>query len=912
MAQLSQLLSRLPEGKSIHMSTMGHVLWVCWHDKLPPAVGQTMLTYGGMLVGEESEQAVWFFFTDDVFLALARLVIWGNFNDLPVSIELFPGRLELSRKGEASLSLEGALRVQEMMVLDKLEVWIHPKSRDGRNALPGITFKRRPGRQGMASVDWAEPEVDVRMPYSSSQAWYAILHPLGSPLDKAYQEGWYAMFKRIDALLQDLKMKFIVNENFVMIAVDNLLVLRNFLREYLRTFGKEEGGEPGWPCVCVVADRQNFNFNIDLPNKINLQWDRLTPDFPYVSYRNAYLLGEGFTVRDLRFTEQTSMDAWCNVLLNEASISTRTIPLMMAGLLTGSAQDEMACFYCGIASHAARDCPTRNYFPSSPDVWDELANLDLDRINKGFQEIEKNLEEKGLEAYEELLEGDAEGGLLLRAVLDLTSFGQLRNVPRYWLYHMRESAEQEEKPRRDDSPAWEFLEQLARAAPEELGDLERKLVKAIGQHQRDAKLRTLHGFLCVQKNDFEHAMAHFREATGLTPSPALQAWNEYLQARLEEALGHYPTAIEHYSQIFRAMPEWRDVRYRGIVCRVKMGFGEQALDQIVRLVREDPSYFNRVLIDPGLERGRLLILGSLHDIWDEAGKKAEDEYIRINALRNRLNDWFPDDHPVQMQLGQKVRQLENISNIKNYIAFLRVVEQRPILEKELDEAVRNEVEELRNRYKFYLDVLQDIRDEASWFPFPQALRDFSNEFNEAAGIINWAFSCNFNEAEAFRQAQTSTSKLNRLLRKLKRRLKSLRFVRDATLFAMTMGRTFFFVEAVGLLTIFILVPLIVFFGENLHLGWLKRLLGENQMSIVKVLSIIVTIISLGIGALRTTLVFESKREKLLEQAREQREKAQQTRLDRVRKQRQIEAEAARQAKKAEEEHEIRRQLKERM
>ena len=58
MAQLSQLLARLPEGKDVHMSTMGHVLWVCWHNNLTPAVNQTLLNYGGMLVGEEREQAL--------------------------------------------------------------------------------------------------------------------------------------------------------------------------------------------------------------------------------------------------------------------------------------------------------------------------------------------------------------------------------------------------------------------------------------------------------------------------------------------------------------------------------------------------------------------------------------------------------------------------------------------------------------------------------------------------------------------------------------------------------------------------------------------------------------------------------------------------------------------------------------
>ena len=106
----------------MRMSTMGHVVWVCWHGKLAPAVGQTLLNYGGMLVGEEEEQALWFFFTDDVFLALARLMVWGNFNELPVSIELFPGRLQFGRKRDVSLLLDAALQAQEMLVRDSLEV----------------------------------------------------------------------------------------------------------------------------------------------------------------------------------------------------------------------------------------------------------------------------------------------------------------------------------------------------------------------------------------------------------------------------------------------------------------------------------------------------------------------------------------------------------------------------------------------------------------------------------------------------------------------------------------------------------------------------------------------------------------------------------------------------------------------
>ncbi|MBQ3058759.1 MAG: hypothetical protein IJD16_00375 [Desulfovibrio sp.] len=913
MAQLSQLLNRLPESRDVHMSTMGHVLWVCWHDTLPSAVSQTLVNYGGMLVKEEHEQALWFFFTDDVFLALARLMVWGNFNDLPVSIELFPGRLQLSSKREASLSLDGQLRAQEMLVRDDLEVWVHPKSREGINALPGITFESRPGRQGMASVDWAAPQVDVRMPYASTQAWYALLRPLGSQLDKAFQAGWSAMFKRLESLLAKHKIKFIVHETFVILAVDNLHMLRTFMRDYLQTFNKENSDAPCWPCVCVVADRKNLNFNIDLPKKIGLQWDKLMPDFPYISYRNAFLLGEGFTVRDVRYTgEQTSMDNWCNILLDQAGVSSRSIPLMMAGQLTGGSGASEGCFYCGLPGHTPVQCPTRTFYPSRPDLWDDVAGLGLDNINEAFRQIEGVLAQHGIAGFEELLEGDDDTALLLQAIMDINGPGQLRNVPRHWLYRLREPDPDEEKPARDDSPAWELLEKLSRSEAGDLPALEQEVGKAIARHQRDPRLRMVRAFLYIENNDLTRASAAFREAAGLTPAATLQAWNEYLQARLAEEQGQYGVAIEQYNQVWRVMPQWRDVQYRGIVCRVKMGFAEQILDQLIKLVREEPHYFNRVLIDPALERGRLLILSALYDIWAEARKKAEEERERILAMKARLAQWFTDDHPVLMQLGVKIKKLEGLSDVNNYIAFLKVVERRPQLEKELEDCIQREVEELRNRYKYCLDVLQEIRDEASWFPFPTVLREFSADFNESAGLINWAFASNFNDADTFKRAQGTITRLSDLLRRLKRRLRSLRMVRDGTLFALIMGKTFIWVEIIGLLLCFIGVPVIVFWGDSFYLGWLKDLLGENQWSIQKVLAIIVTIIALGVGALRTTIVFDRKREKLLEEARAQREKAQQMRLERIRRQRQAEAEHAKRIQQMEQEREQRKALKEKM
>ena len=902
MAQLSQLLSRLPGNIDVRMSTMGHVVWVSWHGRLAPAVGQTLLNYGGMLVGEEEEQSIWFFFTDDVFLALARLMVWGNFNELPVAIELFPGRLQFGRKREVNLLLDGALQAQQIVVTDALEIWIHPKSREGKKGLPGITFERRSGRQGMAAVDWASMTVDVRMPYASTQSWFAVLHPLGSPLDKAYQVGWTAMFKRLEALLQKHKIKSIVDNTFMMVAIDNLQMLRTFMRDYLHSFDKEKNETAGyWPCVSVVADRNNLNFNADLPKKIGLQWDNLMPDFPYLSYRNAYLLGDGFTVRDLRFTgEQMAMDSWCNVMLDENRLSGRSITLLMPSRLTSPSPSGTGCVYCGIHSHDSSDCPTR-FGPASnsQEVWESLAQLDIEAINEGFRTIELTLTEKGAGGYGAVLGSDDDAAVVLRSVLEINAACQLRNVPRHWLYRMREPEPGEAVPARDDSPAWDLLDKLITTSPADMPDLEKKITLAISRHQRDPRLHMVQAFAHIDRNDYARAEAALRNAAVLTPSPALQSWTEFFLARIAEEQGQFSQAIELYSQIWRVMPQWREVKYREIVCQVKMGFCEPVLDQLITLIREEPAYFNRILIDPALERGRLLILSALYDLWTEAKKCADVDRDRVNELGARIDAWFAPEHPLQLQLGEKVRGLEALGNTNNYLAYLKIVAERPNLEKEVEDCIAREVEDLRNRYKYYLDILQEIRDEASWFPFPAALREFSQEFNESAGIINRAFSCNFKEAEAFKRVQGETPHLAALLRSLRKRLQFLRMVRDGTLFGLTLLKTFMWLEAVGLLLCFVAVPVVYFWGDTLHLGWLRVILGSEPWSIQKILILIVTMVSLGTAALRTTLVFDRKKEKLLEEARQQREQAQQTRLDRIRQQRRLEAERAQKKKEAE-------------
>ncbi len=911
MPLFSNLLAKLPKLKEKRMVVQGFALWICWHDTLDPVVNQTLQNYGGMFLKEDRDQSVWFFFNTDVFLALARLSVWAKFNSLEASAQLLSARFHLGLKREVHLEVEGRLENQQMYPDDTLQIWIHERAQEHGTGLPGITFVEAQAKQGVAQAVWYGIEADTRLPYTSSQGWYAFLRPLGNPLDKGYQEQWPQMQQAVADILEKHKLKFLVHEEFIIILIENLLVLRTWLREILSLCEsiKTNNRETFWPHVNVVIDRKGFNFNSDLPNKVGLQWDKLSPDFPYMSYRTAYLLGDGFSIQDLRFSDnQNNIDSWCTVSLDNAASSFESIQVLMASQLLGN--EGICCFHCGINTHKPHECPTKALKEYAPLLTPESTGLSLNDINESFRNIEKVLSAKGINGYEKLLGTEDNAKELLETIFEINMPSQVRALPHIWLTKGRDLGKkfEVETLERDDSLVWDFFDKFCNAAREDLLPLGKNVNDAVVRNPRDMRLRTLYGFIALGLENYDLALQSFKDAATLTNIPALQAYNEYLQARTSEIQGQYMTAISQYEQVLRVIPQWRDIEYRKIVCKVKMGFGEQILQSLTKLVEDSPIHFYRAMIDPEMGRGQALVLMHLYPLWKEAESTANSEKANVMVLDQRISNWFSDTDPNFHILNQGLNELKHLAEIDNYMAYLLLASQRSQYEKRMEEYIQRQIDELLERYKLYLASVQSVRDEAAWFPFPKVLKDFSANFNEVANILNWAFTSNFQEAEVFKQAQKNTVEVEKLIVKLKQKLKILRIIRDSTLFGVTLLKTFCWIELVGLLLCFLGIPAIVMFGDYVALGWLKNILASQQWEVQKVLLGIVTVIAFALAILRSTILFEKKRDKLLQEARDQREKMQNQRLEQVRRKNKAEAERLAKERKKEEERQMRLRL----
>ncbi|GAB7080212.1 tetratricopeptide repeat protein [Megalodesulfovibrio paquesii] len=865
--QLIDLVKKLPNLANTRMLGHGHVVWVSWQGEPASAMGQTFLDYGGIRLATDRHQSLWFFFNTDVFLALARLEIWARLNPMPVFVQVMPGNLPVGYKLEVSLNLDSALGKQHAPEVDEFTVLVHPKSVEAAKSIPGLVFKDAPKTGGLAPQLWKRMEADQRLPYTTSMGWYVVLKPLGNALDKAFQSGWREYFFKIEPLTKRLKVQYITQDFFLMLPLSNLRELRQWCKEYLLMVAQaKQEGSAYWPCVQSIVEKKGLNFNTELYKKILLDWDQLAPDFPHMSYRTALLMGEGFHINDVRFkVDEGTLDDWCNVSLEASELGQEnTLHVELPTRLVVGPHGH--CFYCGQRSHPMQECPSRHLEELDSQVWEQLTLLDFSAIEKGLNEVD-GLLAKDADALNNLLRQETVPALLVRAMFEIGSVFQFRMQTSIWRAVGREYPRglQQLGPKTNDAH-WEGLSLLQHG---DLVNLDRLITKELFKNPRSLPLTMLRGFSALERGDMLRAASVFGEAEKLASTPVQQSSVVFLQGRVLEVQGKLQQASNFYKRALQVSPRWLDAAYRQSVCQVKMGFAEQAFTYFQDVITRNPNFFNYVLLDPELERGHMQMLVALSGLWAQAQQRAAEERALAEDLRDDLGKWFPEGHPYQAEMAARITEMMKLTQVENYVAYARLSQQRVALSKEMMLQVEEESRRIKKRFTNYLERLKVVRHESSWFPFPKLLVEFNKEFNFCAKSINWSHTQHFQVAENFRKAADLVETVEDKLDDLEDRLKTLKIVRDSTLFVILMFKSFLWLGLGSMIVSLLALPLLSFYGGKVGMGWAEQLTFRQQLELQGGMFVVLAIISLAVAALRTALIFDKRKERLFREAEAQ-------------------------------------------
>lgn len=886
MLEIKNILDSQAAIQEEMLTSQGVCVWIVWGQTgQPQNAADILLEAGALNIVTVLNQSLWFFFNAEVAVnSLAKLDLWGKQFSIGITAYTFPGKLSVGVDQTKVLDVPSEFRHLKTEVANtRSYIYIHPNYGSLAASIPGISIYEMKGLDQQGGINWKMVTAERRLPFSVEQGWYAFVHPLGNPIDKQFQRGWQTIFRYLESFITENKLKYSLQDNFLIVPLENLSVLRAWMRAVVSTIEtvREQHSDAYWPCLNAVLDKNNLNFTPDLPFKVNVDWNDLCPDTPYLSYKNAFILGEDFQIKDLVYSSaNTSIDSFCTVVLKDQNTEVNPFTVLLPDTLVPG---KTPCFYCGASNHGPRQCPSKNAEPVGALYFEKLNDINLSDINAAFREIDNKINKIGTKAYDELIEENNTAGKLLKAIFAINHIVQLPNLSRIWRITSRDiESDPEITAAQLADPNQILLQRFIKCSPQDMHAFERECVQLLQQNPKNWHIHCVLGFILMEKGDMDKAIQLWRDADKLCTITLHQAWLKFLIARAREVQGHYADAVEIYQHVMRLLPTWTDPQYRILVCNMKRGFTDQVCRQILEIVNKYPFFFHKVILDPELIRGQSLLVGSLQRFWKEAYNKFFVERAALEALHAKIQDWFTEEtNPIPEQT-KNVQYLLKLGEIKNYLLFLDIAKERPVLEAEVTQAIDNEISRMKTAYEKSLFKLEFIRDEMSWFALQKTLTHFNNLFNDCAKILNWAFGSDFTDPAVFRQAQEKLVVLNEQVAELEKKLNVLQMVRDITLFFLLTMRTFMklamFLLPLGLAAIFASL----FFGGQMGLGQMQGIIKSNFWPLIKVVFSIALMLSLGLASLKTTVVFEKKRREMIEKAREMREQKQKARVEKAR------------------------------
>jgi len=874
VSSIARIIDLLPSIEQSRMVASGFGVWVSWKGNPNSALENTLREYGSLLLAQEEGQALWFCNTRELFRALARLQIWARVNPMPVLCQVIPLTFLVGYSMDFSVSVSAELDRQDSRVPDDLEILIHPKLKDRVNEVPGLSTMVVGNVDGLAPVEWLGLQVDQGLDYETIRKWYFIIKPLGKMSDRESIVGWRDFSNLILALVQRLGLKYVsdVKEGAIFFPLDNFQLLKNFCIEILTLIRdvKEDPEHEGWPVVMAAVSQEKLQFTQDLPKKVGLDWNRLTPDYPHVRFMDGFLLSQWFKVNEARYgTEALSLDSWCTIAQKEggALMEHGTMEVMLPNILLG--MEEAECFYCGQKNHAPAHCPSRTMAAVHPQVWHLLSKVDVKEFNAALATIDAEVTPDNFSAS---IAGVMErkndlSSLLVRAMFEINVPDQIRMLKLVWRSRSKEWADGfRQLAPIEGGMLWDALKLIEAG---EYDNAEEMIKAAQLKYPRSYQPHSLWGVLYLEKGDVNQALFHWQEAERLSYTSLQQGYFAYQQARLKEVEGALKDAINAYKRANSHSPVWIDPVYRQAVCMVKMGFTGQAMDLFNDLIRRDPHIFNRILIDPELDRGRVQIMSSLWELWSTATDEMEEAREQVEGLIKDIERRFNENHDYYESANEELERLNKLSATNNYVAFRLLSSGTRKFQADLDSEVRREIQRINANLEYQSERIRSIQKEAAWFPFPKLLLEFNKDFNFCVDKINWIKTQNLKDADNFRKALVFLEEVETHIDTLQGRLVTLRIIRDSTLFVLMLGRNFIWVELICLGLALVGVPGVIYFTQDVQGNWMVDALREQRWEFAKGLVIILSVLSIAFAAIKSALSFEKRKRELFDQLDEE-------------------------------------------
>ena len=861
MYLLSDILKSLPSVANPRLVLSGFGVWVVWRENVNSTIHQTLTRFGGQKIAAGSHQSLWYFQTPQVFPALARLQLWAQIHPEPVLIQVLPAKLVLGESiRDLTLSVTSQLTEQKLAPGESFDVWVHPELVKHATAFPGLSTEQQPPLFGMTPINWHAFTVEPGFSLDANLAWFFFVKPIQDKESDNFILRWKKFYVRLKSILDRLGIRYIYQSNLLFFKIEGLGLLSSWCREILATIAQVKAVEQEayWPCLYFASDPKGMNFNDELPNKITFEWERLAPDVPHLPLSAGLLLREAFTLTFLDHAGPLTLDSLCQ--LPATASDTKGRPSLdfptSASIATGK---KTPCFYCGMKSHDPSGCPSRQIFNANQGVWEKIGALDIKALSNSVKSLDTLVAGNNLASMPELLMAEGPEQTILKAVFEINLPVQHRMLRMVWRSRGKELPE---GLRQLTPPEGEYVwSALENTRARNYSQAERMMQQAILRTSKNYQPHSLLGFISLETDNTRKAEAHWNDARNLGYTPLQQSYLVFLRARLREVQGNHDQAHELYREAHAICPKWLEPRYRQAVCLIKKGYLDQAWVIFSELITREPHVFNRILLDHELERGRSFLLSALAGPWNTARKRAEREHKELKQLREKLETWFDADNPFRRETQERLVAIQEQGYVENYVSFTNAAATILRMQKDIHQRIKDTVLELKTKTRQNLSRFREIYDEIAYFPFPRMIRKINRDYNKGGRMLQTLSRSDLHNAKSFREALKISKEVEEILGKMENRMKSLKILRDGSLFILFLGKSFLWLAMFGFLASIVAVPVLLHAIQESGSTWATQWLTDQRWQVQRTVSMLMVFISGIAAAVWTSFRYEKLKKK---------------------------------------------------
>ena len=478
-----------------------------------------------------------------------------------------------------------------------------------------------------------------------------------------------------------------------------------------------------------------------------------------------------------------------------------------------------SCFYCGSKEHAVQNCPSK-HLTEMTGALNKLGYLSLDKINDIFLAYLMSPEEtkqKAVKSQEEL-RGQEPSACLgfyeLKQVFQLRFFKSIwDNQSNDWDKIMTTEGGSDGK----GGFVW-LAQDCIRVS--NLSKAESLLKTCLEKYPHDYRTYCALGFLNIEKGDFFWSEHYFEKALPYAKTKPRKIFILLLLSRLCDFADDSDKFQRKIREINMIYPDCPEAAYQEIIFKFRQAKGDEALQQLIKLIRMNREYYINALIDPDLARFNEIIYPELNKLFKETRQKAQkiayDAEREFPTLKKFLEQGDDEIKKADAVLS-KIRELALTDSYFGYLdmAYLgdSVIN---VSRKIMSRRKREFMDAIKKIHKRLVNIFSHTRNYHSRLSSDSTYKQLKIVQSEFKRISETA---KFDDFDGFRKMSIRCKEILKELDEIESKLEKIKMILDIKTFLIMFLKNSVIILSVILFVGAIIFPTIVYYLNTFFPGF---------------------------------------------------------------------------------------------